>query len=285
MGAGGALAFIPKLFIAIGRGIATIATAGATTIALLILLIVGFVLAWKENFLNIKGFMDLFVQGIKDLFTGMWDILVGLSEVFVGIWQLDWEKIKKGVSRIWKGIVKIFLSGFKQLIGLIGVFGISLIRAFKIFFDFGARMGEILADAVKFVVKKAKGWGIDWLNAFLDGIKSVGSKIFTFFENIIRGVFGAIGGFISKFIGGGGGGGGRTDTADDFILSGGRLIKTNPLDTLVGFKGAPSGVGTEGTVNIDITNNITGAEGIDLDLLSARISEQIQEALERLKRT
>ncbi len=55
-------------------------------------------------------------------------------------------------------------------------------------------------------------------------------------------------------------------------------------ETVLGAPG-PTTVGGGSTVNVEITNNITGAEGTDLELLSAKISEQIQEAVERLKRT
>lgn len=71
---------------------------------------------------------------------------------------------------------------------------------------------------------------------------------------------------------------------DDFIISGGHVIKTNPQDTIMGFKGNGMGAGF-GTMNFSPNITINASSNIDIDYLKSQLSAQWRDELENMART
>src|SRR3990167_292761 len=134
-------------------------------IAIIAVALVGFWLAWKENLGNIKGWVQVIWQGVKDAFAGIGRVLKGIKDLFVGLFSGDSTKMKEGFMTIISGIVLLFKGLIGILIGLVVTLGISLWVAFK---------GAFIAiwDLIKEGFICMINWVIDKLNKAIEGINA-----------------------------------------------------------------------------------------------------------------
>lgn len=97
-------------------------------IAVVILAVVGFWLAWKTNFGRIRDWVTVIWEGVKKIIKGIKDAIGGLIDIFVGFFTLDGEKIKKGFSKLFNGVKDIIEGIIQSIVGVIATLGLSLLR-------------------------------------------------------------------------------------------------------------------------------------------------------------
>ena len=86
---------------------------------IVLLVLAGMYLAWKNNFLNMKNTVQNFIEGFKQLFHGIIEIIKGILMIIKGIFTGDFELIKDGIVRIFKGLWDTLIGGFKAAFNLI----------------------------------------------------------------------------------------------------------------------------------------------------------------------
>lgn len=209
-------------------------TAAAATIAAVVLTVVGMVVAWKENFNQMKEWVDVMVEGVKNIFGGLVEFFSGLWETISSAMTGDWEGMIEGLKKMWDGTKQFFLGVIGFLVGLLLSIGTGALRALKTVIK--AILPEFAEDWVNI--------GIGFIRKAIEGIKGMASE---FIEALLALFPDKLRSTVSSFFG--------FKNVGDFIMRPGQQpIQTDPNDTLVGFKGdSPFGGGP--TVNI--TNNIT----------------------------
>lgn len=105
-----------------------ITLAGMAVFAILTGIVIGFFLAWKDNFGGIKLWVKAIWESIKNIFMGSLNAIIGVIKIFVGLSNLNWDLIGEGWKQMWFGIVG-FTKGIVGLIISIAVtIGLSIIR-------------------------------------------------------------------------------------------------------------------------------------------------------------
>ncbi|MEU8835199.1 hypothetical protein [Streptomyces sp900116325] len=168
--------------------------------------------------------VGLVLEGLKELFVGVWDYIVGyftmIWGIFEGIFTGNWDTFKEGFNQLWEGVKGIFKGAWDIILGALEVFlnvGIlgSAAKAFKaigaLFKSAWKAIAEIFTGAfaairgyVSLFFTGAKGLVMDGMKAigkfFSDGWKAVTGGVNLFFTGakqlVIDGVK-AIGRFFS----------------------------------------------------------------------------------------
>ncbi|WP_327424338.1 hypothetical protein OG763_38215 [Streptomyces sp. NBC_01230] len=168
--------------------------------------------------------VGLVLEGLKELFVGVWDAIVGyftmIWGIFEGLFTGNWDTFKEGFSQLWDGILGILKGIWDIILGALEVFlnvGIlgSAAKAFKaigaLFKSAWKAIAEIFTGAfaairgyVSLFFTGAKGLVMDGMKAigkfFSDGWKAVTGGVNLFFTGakqlVIDGVK-AIGRFFS----------------------------------------------------------------------------------------
>jgi len=234
-------------------------TAAAATIAAVILTIIGMVVAWKENFNQMKEWVDVLIEGVKNIFGGLIEFFKGLWETISSAMTGDWEGMIEGLKTMWNGVKQFFLGVVGFVVGLIMSIGTGALRALKAIIK--AILPEFAEDWVNI--------GIGFIRKAIKGIKSMASE---FIETILGLFPDKLRSTVSSFFG--------FKNVGDFIMRPGQQpIQTDPNDTIVGFKGAsPFGGGS--TVNI--TNNINVSDKEELErILDENNSKLVDTVLTR----
>lgn len=238
-------------------------------IAIIVLIVVGMMIAWKENFLGMKKIVSFFFSGVKDIFMGLVSFISGIFLIIKGIFMGDWTMIWEGVKKIFWGALKAIWGIIKILIGGIGAIFVGLIR--------------IVWSVIKLIIAPFVWlWNFlvghslipDLINAIVDWFKKLPGKIW----DVVKGIGKMIAkGFVNllpdwivdilkkgiSFVGKIFNRGGSSKREDDFIWRPGQgSVSINPNDTLVGFKGSPPNLG--GTSGGSTTNNFYGFTTDDL---------------------
>ena len=117
-----------------------------TILGFVIAAVIGFVSAWKSNFADIQGWVQVIVAGIKQMFTGFKQFLDG--------------DITDALKNIWGGWVKIF-------VGILTILGVSITK--------------FLLD----ILTKFYDWGVKVVDNIVAGILSNGSKIMETIEKFL----------------------------------------------------------------------------------------------------
>ena len=102
----------------------------AILFAIVAALVVSFVIAFKENFGKIRGWVDWVVDGLKETFGGVFDILAGIVEVFVSLLQGDFDGVVEGIKKIFIGLGRVIIGVFKFIVGIIVSIGLAVFRGF-----------------------------------------------------------------------------------------------------------------------------------------------------------
>jgi hypothetical protein len=114
------------LFTALGVSFGVAFAIIAGVIAALVLLVLGAIAAWKNNFLGFKDAVIGIWEAIKTYITGFVQFFTGIWNIISGIFTGNTDKIKQGFSlmaegikNIFKGIANFIISIINALIGLI----------------------------------------------------------------------------------------------------------------------------------------------------------------------
>jgi len=120
---------------AIFSGLVAIITASAGLIlaifAIIAVAIVGFVLAWKENFGGMRDWVKVVWEGIKNIISGALNIIKGLFMIFWSLFKGDPNGIWTAIKLVWDGIVKIITGAIQGIVGSFAAIGLSLFRVLK----------------------------------------------------------------------------------------------------------------------------------------------------------
>jgi phage-related protein len=149
--------------------------------------------------------VGLVLEGLKELFVGVWDAIVGyftmIWGIFEGIFTGNWDTFKQGFSQLWDGIWGILKGIWDIILGALEVFfNVGILgtagKAFKaigaLFKSAWKAIGEIFTGAfaairgyVSLFFTGAKGLVMDGLKAigkfFSDGWKAITGGVRLFF--------------------------------------------------------------------------------------------------------
>jgi len=167
----------------------------------------------------------------------------------------------EGFKNLMLGLVEIVKENWKEiLIGfitvlLVGVIGGLIALLAGLTLGWAVAIGAAIVGALVFISVKLK----ELWPEIVEGIKSAWDNLTTGLKNIFEAIVSKVKGFLSIF-GGSGGQSSNSESAGDFILRpGGGLIKTDPRDTLIGFradKGGMGNLGGGGAITININNPV-----------------------------
>jgi len=90
-------------------------------LAAIVVFVIGFVDAWKKNFMGIRENVKGVFEAVKKIFEGVWKIIKGVMGLIVGIITGDWEKVKDSVWLILSGIVDIITGTWDWITNLIKI--------------------------------------------------------------------------------------------------------------------------------------------------------------------
>ena len=174
--------------------------------AIIVAIIVGMVLAWKENFADMQDWIAMVWEGIENIFSGSIKITTGLFGAFLALISGDTEKFKNSMSLIWQGIKQLLFGLVQFIVGAFISIGIGVLRALigilKILVGFGTTVltwvdgltGGLLTKAKKFYFwlmsiiirglrKLSEIPGFGWIGTFMDIGENVEEKIKNMFAD------------------------------------------------------------------------------------------------------
>ena len=231
-----------------------------------IVALIGFWLAWKENFGNIRDWVKVIFAGVKNIFTGIKEFITGLIDVFVGFFSGDAKKVKEGFNKMWEGIKKIFVGIIQVLVGVIVTLGLALLRA-------------VLGGAKSLVVLLGEAFGLLWEKLLVPA--------FNFGKNLIAKIVAGVkagaaklGAGIKKILGIGGGG----STSIPGSQIGGLIHRDGPRFLHKGEQVIPAGQNINFNPSIIINVNRGMDEGGIVTRLKQELNEQFAVGLGDLAR-
>ncbi len=167
------------VFNTIGKGSAWLVTAltdlqtrGTAAFGSFEPLIQALIITFEIVFLAIKGFLDGFIQAIE----GTFEIIGGILDVFSGLFTGDFNKMWKGIKRIFKGAVNVVIGTVGQLTAPIRAVAEKIGLSWEALADLAA----LIWNTIKSVVLGA------W-----DAIKTAASSVWNAIKNTIVGAWGA----------------------------------------------------------------------------------------------
>lgn len=198
-----AVTMLTSVFYLLMQGVFALLAIPGAVFAVLLIAIIGFVSAWKENFANIHEWVQVLWEGLKNIFTGIKDVIMGIVNIIVGLFTGKTDKVIEGAKLLWEGVKKIF-GGFMQFaIGFVVTLGISL---FKGFLNLLGVLVDLLGKGFGWLwenlLKPAIEFGKNLVLSIVEGIKSMGKWIYdtilSFVPESLRdkmtGLFGGFGG-------------------------------------------------------------------------------------------
>lgn len=154
--AGGGIAGFFKV---IGAAIAGIGSTVLIVIAIILAVIIGMYIAWKNNFLGMKNVVDTFIAGFKMMFAGIVQVVTGILNIVKGLFSGDFTLIDKGIKQVFDGIWKYIKGGFVALSTfIVGV----LIGAIQVVWGFLTIVVNGFIFGLNKVIKLLGGKEINW---------------------------------------------------------------------------------------------------------------------------
>lgn len=150
-----------------GLGIA-VAVVGA----IIAIVVYGIWLAWRENFMNMKGAVRLFKNSVKGAFKSLKKIILGVLHLLTSLWKGDWEGVKDAMKEILDGIVGYFVNFGKLAVSVFAIVGIGVIR---VFYGMGKTIKDAFTDIFQWGVDKAFEWAEFTLGAISKVLRALGS--------------------------------------------------------------------------------------------------------------
>jgi len=146
-------------------------------LAVIVVAVVGMVLAWKENFMNMKQTVTNFINAIKQMFGGFFNVLKGIVQFFIAIFKGDFEGAKQAFKNIVNGMKDFFIGGFTAMFNFFKMIAIGLIRI-------GWGIGNTLFDAIRWAVVKIK----NVLASIVDFARKIWNAIIDIFRKPVTAV-------------------------------------------------------------------------------------------------
>ena len=163
----------------IWNGIQTIFETVKTAIENLAQIFINFITSKWEGFGNTLQFIwDTVWNTIKNIIDSITTIIQGIIETFIGIFTGDWERFSDGVQTIWQGMwdgIKAIVEGAWSLLS----------RAFD-------GLWNSISDWFEDLIDSAFSWGKNMIDGFIDGIKSMISKV----KSVVSSVTSAVSDFL-----------------------------------------------------------------------------------------
>lgn len=240
--------------------------------AIIALIAIGIWLAWKENFGKIREWVEVIIEGVKNIFGGLWDMISAIFGMIYSLLTGDFEGFKRYFVQFFQGLWRLFIGIGQLVVGLLVTIGLGILKLLVNIYNFGK-------DLVKWV----------W-----DGIKSMASWLYNNFWNwlwnLIDDVWDGITGYFSRWFGGGsknsnGKGGGSYN--DMIWRPGSAPVAVSPDDNIVAFKGnnMPGG-GAKAVINFAPVYNVeAGANKSEIERMLKEHDRRQVDEIRRLVRT
>jgi phage-related protein len=283
----GPLKRLVKAFLKVGK-------VGGLMLAIIIAIVIGIVLAIQENFGNIRDWLAVLWDGIKQTFEGFWQIISGIAELFMAILKGDWKGAWEAIKKIGEGLWNAIVGGFKIIMGIIVTVALGVFRALVGIYATIYGAFEAFFDWMRDAWAGIKTWIVDWagrmLTGMIDKIKSFASKvkdaILGLFPQWARDMIWSAGQFVISIFSRGGGGDDDDETEGqgqgDFIWRpGGKPQSFSRADTLVGFKGGRNPFGGGG-VNVTNYNDINVMDSRELQRALEERDRRMVDQIRRL---
>lgn len=124
------------------------ALGGIAAIAgIIVAVIIGMYLAWRDNFMKMRDIVSLFVSAIKLSLGGIIMVVSGILDIIVGLFSGDFEMMKEGIKKIFIGLWNFLKGGFISLAAFVG--GV-LVGALKIVHS----IVMLIVDGIKYIGNK-----------------------------------------------------------------------------------------------------------------------------------
>jgi len=225
LGIGSMIQVVPLLvsaFSGLFSGLIKLVGGLSSFFAIITVIIIGFVVAWKENFGEIRAWTQFLWEGIKNIFGGAFQIIKGIVKAFISILKGDFKGFSVAIKSIFIGIGRIIKGVFQLISGIVVTLSLSVFRVVTGIYTFIYKAWEKVFEVTKIVWQRVKDFIMSVLNAIIGGI----SRLIDSLARLLR------------LKGNSGGGGGSGDHEDDFIWRpGSGPVSINPNDTIVGAKG------------------------------------------------
>jgi hypothetical protein len=104
-------------------------------VAIAVVIVIGMVVAWRENFGNFREWFRLMWIGIVNIFSGVINIIKGIFMVLVGFFTLNFGMIFDGWKLMWAGIKDIVVGAVRFIVGLVTSLGLGVWRVIKGLWD------------------------------------------------------------------------------------------------------------------------------------------------------
>jgi phage-related protein len=196
LGIGSLIQFLPAIggaIKAVGVVIAGLSATALAVIAVIIVVIIGMFVAWKENFMGMKQVVQNFIDAVKGAFKAFVEILKNIFgfwiAVFKGDWDGAWEHLKKGFVAMKDFVVNII----KMLVNLIAGIVIGIVRVFKWVVDTVVSFFKWLYDKIvgHSIIPDLISGIIDWFNKLPNAVKNAMRIVGNAFIGVANGIIGA----------------------------------------------------------------------------------------------
>ena len=118
-------------------------------IGVIVAVVIGMYLAWKENFMNMKLVVQRFFDGIKQMFQGFIQVFSGIFDIIKAIFTGDVDLLIAGFKKVFQGLWKFLTGGFKAAFNLIrGIITGALkiiINIINLLLGIGGRIGNLIS--------------------------------------------------------------------------------------------------------------------------------------------
>lgn len=250
-------------------------------IALILVAIIGIYLAWKDNFMNIRGIIKNFIDGVKQFFGGLKDFFGGFLDILVGLFTGDSKKLIEGLKRMVFGVRNMVFGFFKTLVFGVSALVIGIVKVvwnviksvFGIFvWLYDKLIGHsIIPDLINGIIS----WFFKLPSKIIGAFKNLATRIADTFRKILPNwmvnllkkginVASGIGGFVGGVLGS--------------FQTGGVVPQTGPYLLHKGETVVPT---RQGNSPINITVNANVASDIDIRELAKKLNRYISSEFQR----
>lgn len=122
-GFGGAVGPLAAFGKAVGAIFGGISVSVLAVIAIIVAIVVGMYIAWKENFMGMKDTVSRFIEGVKQYFSGLIEFFKGIFNLIKALLTGDSDLLVKALIQIWEGFKNMVIGLIKMTVnGIIAIF-------------------------------------------------------------------------------------------------------------------------------------------------------------------
>jgi len=190
---------------AVGAILVGLSATVLAVIAIIVAIVIGMYVAWKENFMGMKKVVSNFIDGVKGAFKALWDIITSIFGFWIAIFKGDWDGALEHIKKAFSAMKDFIVNLIKIMVNLIAGIVIGIIRVFKFVIDTVVSFFVWLYNKIigRSIIPDMINAIIDWFwklpNAIKNILKFVGNA-FIDVGNSIIGVWNLVMGAISKAI-------------------------------------------------------------------------------------